>query len=151
MPIFCFLDPLLRVVVNFTVKIAVCMSLRLAAHEEVNCEFDFDSQEGSCSNEGPIVPWHNTRRFRCPDPVSALCTCTRLLISVNTCAEMRVAALFVSTTAHEHVLARVPQYIGDWRCDECNRHYSDQLRFRCTNDCDYDQCITCILVCLFVV
>ena len=37
--------PLLRVIVKFTVKHAVCMSLR----RFFDCEFDYDSQEWSCS------------------------------------------------------------------------------------------------------
>ncbi len=34
---------ILRVIVKFTVKNAVCMSLRLAAYGEFDCEFGFDS------------------------------------------------------------------------------------------------------------
>ena len=55
--------PLLRVIVKFTVKNAVCMSLRLAADGEFDCEFDYDSQEWSCSyafalSEWPLLPDH---------------------------------------------------------------------------------------------
>ncbi len=41
--------PLLRVKAKITVKNAVCRSLRLAASGEFDCDFDFDSQEWSCS------------------------------------------------------------------------------------------------------
>ena len=41
--------PLLRVKVKFTVKNAVCESLRPTASGECDCEFGFDSQEWSCS------------------------------------------------------------------------------------------------------
>ncbi len=42
-------NPLLKVIVKFTVKITGCMSLRLAAYGEFYCEFDYDFQEWSCS------------------------------------------------------------------------------------------------------
>ncbi len=42
--------PLLRVKAKITVKNTVCLSLRLAAYGEFDCDFDFDSQEWSCSN-----------------------------------------------------------------------------------------------------
>ena len=45
-------NTLLKVIVKFTVKITVCMSLRLAAYGEFDCEFDYDSQEWSCSKCG---------------------------------------------------------------------------------------------------
>ncbi len=41
--------PLLKVIVKYTVKKAVCTSPRLTAYGELDCEFDFDSQEWSCS------------------------------------------------------------------------------------------------------
>ena len=48
--------PLLRVKVKFTVKKAICMSLPLAAYGEFDCDFDFDSQEWSCSQEWRARP-----------------------------------------------------------------------------------------------
>ncbi len=47
--------PLLRVIVKFTVKNAVCMSLRLTAYGEFDCEFDCDSQEWSSSTRTWLV------------------------------------------------------------------------------------------------
>ena len=47
--------PLLRVIVKFTVKNAVCMGLRLPAYGEFDCEFDYDSQEWSCSERGKML------------------------------------------------------------------------------------------------
>ncbi len=46
--------PLLRVKAKITVKNTICMSLRLAAYGEFDCDFDFDSQERSCSKY--IIP-----------------------------------------------------------------------------------------------
>ena len=46
--------PLLRLKVKSTVKNTVCMSLRLAAYGEFDCEFAFDSQEWSCSNPSAL-------------------------------------------------------------------------------------------------
>ena len=44
--------PLLRVIVKFTVKNAVCMSLRLTAYGEFDCEFDFDPKSGGALTTG---------------------------------------------------------------------------------------------------
>ena len=46
--------PLLRVKAKISVKIAVCMSLRLAAYGEFDSDFGFDSQEWSCS-KNPVL------------------------------------------------------------------------------------------------
>ncbi len=39
----------MRVIVKFTVENAACVSLRLTAYGEFDSEFDYDSQEWSCS------------------------------------------------------------------------------------------------------
>ena len=41
--------PLLRVIVKFTVKFPVCNKPKTHAYGVLNCEFDYDSQEWSCS------------------------------------------------------------------------------------------------------
>ena len=46
--------PPLNVKVKFTVKNPVCMRLRLAAHGEIDRDFDYDSQEWSCSKNTRI-------------------------------------------------------------------------------------------------
>ena len=47
--------PLLRVKVKFTVKNAVCMSLRVTAYGEFDRDFGFDSQEWGCSNHAYVL------------------------------------------------------------------------------------------------
>ena len=49
--------PLLRVIVKFTVENTVCMSLRLTAYGEFDCEVDYDSQEWSCSERCQTCWW----------------------------------------------------------------------------------------------
>ena len=77
--------PRLRVKVKITVKIAVCMCLRLATYGEFACEFDYDSQEWSCSDTNlprrgrltrhpscttqPCTPWPGSCPWR-PSPTS---------------------------------------------------------------------------------
>ncbi len=45
----------MRVIVKFTVKNAVCMSLRLTAYGKFDCDFGFDSQEWICSQQEPLA------------------------------------------------------------------------------------------------
>ncbi len=47
---------LVQVKVKFTVKFAVCESLRMTASCESDCEIDFDSPEGSCSLKKSQAP-----------------------------------------------------------------------------------------------